>query len=195
MTDQPTPVDRDVLDRLRRGEELHELDDLERDGLAPDERADHRLLTVRQPWAKPIVDGLKTVENRAHGFGLSYRGPLWIHAGAAWSAHGLLSELVLEHYPETNTLRGGFREAGFVLGAILGAVDVVDVHHAEPGCCASPWAEQSYPGEGSPTHLVFENARKCRGPVVSGNLGLWRADRLPGLPQTLDLLLEELVPC
>lgn len=26
---------------------------------------DHRLLTVRQPWAKPIVDGVKNPENRA----------------------------------------------------------------------------------------------------------------------------------
>lgn len=168
---------------------------------------EHRLLTVRQPWAKPIVDGVKTVENRSHAFGTSYRGPLWIHAGAAWSDRGLVSHLIRQTYPEVNNFRGhasalSFRDAGFVLGAVLGRVDVVDAHHAEPGCCETPWAELEYAdGTRAPVgrrivtdvvHLVFENPARCRGPVVAGALGIWRADRRPGLPETLDALELEL---
>lgn len=165
----------------------------------------HRLLTVRQPWAKPIVDGVKTVENRSHAFGRTYRGPLWIHAGRTWSGRGLVSDLIADAYPETLTLRGRFREAGFVLGAVIGRVDVVDAHHAEPGCCTSPWAELEYQ-DGTRaavgrrtvtqvTHLVFENPATCRGPVVAGALGLWTSDRRPGLTETLDQLARELAPC
>ena len=38
-----------------------------------------RGLTVRQPWASLIADGLKTIEVRTHRVG--YRGLLIIHAG------------------------------------------------------------------------------------------------------------------
>lgn len=38
-----------------------------------------RMLSVRQPWAWAIVNGLKDVENRTWSTG--YRGPLVIHAG------------------------------------------------------------------------------------------------------------------
>lgn len=38
-----------------------------------------RMLSVRQPWAWAIVNGLKDVENRT--WSTNYRGPLVIHAG------------------------------------------------------------------------------------------------------------------
>ena len=158
---------------------------------------DHRLLTVRQPWAKPIVDGVKDRENRSSGFGTSYRGPLWIHAAAAWSDRGLASDLIHRHYPEA--LADGFRNAGFVLGAVLGRVDVVDAHHAYPGCCPSPWAEATYLDASRElrtdlVHLVFANPRPMppgfENLIVPGALGLWRADRVDGLAEELDLALE-----
>lgn len=163
---------------------------------------DHRLLTVRQPWAKPIVDGKKTVENRSTGFTLKYRGPLWIHAGADWSDRGLASELVHQAYPEVMA-GSSFRDEGFVLGAVIGLVDVVDTHYStSPGCsCETPWAETEYRNADGVLvreviHLVLANPRRCRGPVVAGALGLWRADRRPGLTETLDHLeLEEVDPC
>lgn len=149
---------------------------------------DHRLLTVRQPWAQPIVDGLKSPENRGPTFGTSFRGPLWIHAGRTWDDDGLRSPLVSAAYLE-GTLFTNYREAGFTLGAVIGRVIVVDAHHAEPGCCnGSPWAVR----DDGTTHLVFGPDRmKVRGPVVAGALGLWRADRIPGLAATLDDLVAE----
>ena len=178
--------------------------------------SEHRLLTVRQPWARPIVDGHKTVENRASGFGTSYRGPLWIHAGAAWSDRGMTSPLVLDAYPLIFFTDGAGRPVeartvlernGFTLGAVLGRVQVVDAHHAAPGCCASPWAEASYVDASKvvhhdPVHLVLADPQALPlgdGPVVAGALGIWNANRHPGLDNTLDHLARELdqeaAPC
>ena len=155
---------------------------------------EHRLLTVRQPWATPIVDGKKDVENRGARFGLGYRGPLWIHAGAAWDDDGLASELVAGHYPRGAT--SGYRSDGFTLGAVIGRVHVLGAHRFEPGCCTSPWAVME-PGT---THLELGQARKVRGPVVAGALGIWHARRVHGLEITLrrlerDLDRQEVDPC
>jgi hypothetical protein len=38
-----------------------------------------KALSVRQPWARAIVTGLKPIENRT--WQTNYRGPLLIHAG------------------------------------------------------------------------------------------------------------------
>jgi hypothetical protein len=38
-----------------------------------------KALSIRQPWAWPIVEGFKDVENRS--WSTRYRGPLFIHAG------------------------------------------------------------------------------------------------------------------
>lgn len=150
---------------------------------------DHRLLTVRQPWAKPIVDGVKNPENRGPRFGTGYRGPLWIHAGATWDDDGLRSEIIAEHYLAPRTLFDNYHDAGFVLGAVIGLVIVTDAHHGEPGCChGSPWADRT-PGA---THLVLAHPYPVRGPVVPGALGIWRADRVPGLADDLDRLLAGL---
>ena len=45
-----------------------------------------RALTVRQPWASLIADGLKTIEVRTHR--VSYRGLLIIHAGQTMAEYG-----------------------------------------------------------------------------------------------------------
>lgn len=78
---------------------------------------------------------------------------------------------------------------------IIGVVDLVDVHTAEPeietdsgsglwaaACCESPWAEQSYDEHGGRTrrdvvHLVLENPRPLAEPIpAKGRLGLWTPD-------------------
>lgn len=154
---------------------------------------------MQQPWAWAIVAGGKTVENRTQLW--TYRGPLLIHAGQRWSDRGGRSPLiggarldwlrdhgwtpsagrsaVLEEY----TRRGVPRSTElFPTGVILGAVDLVDVHPAEAGCCDSPWAEQSYAEHGGKTrrdvvHLVLENPVELLDPIpYAGRLGLWTPD-------------------
>lgn len=143
-----------------------------------------KALTVQQPWAWAIVHGGKTIENRTQAW--KYRGPLAIHAGARWSDRGAadphVRRAVLNFYGTRAPLdehqhwyRG---EAPGVLGALVGVVDLVDVHEArmldeESGCC-DPWGMQEWPGKRNLVHLVLENPRPLDRPIpCRGALGLW----------------------
>lgn len=129
-----------------------------------------KAITVQQPWAWAIIWGRKTVENRKQIW--KYRGPLAIHAGLTWSEHGERSGILRQAFrgvhPEYTGK--GLPMGRFIGGAILGIVDLVDVHHWSPGCCTSPWAER-FPGV---THLTLENPRELDKPIpCRGALGLW----------------------
>lgn len=151
---------------------------------------DHRLLTVRHPWAWAIVHGYKDVENRTGGAARWRRavGPLWIHSALTPSRRGDASPLVraarLAHRRDRGIL-GNVEH----LGAVVGHVTVADVHDAAPGCCDSPWAEHTYhdADERQRTgivHLVLQGATSVAAIRATGRLGLWRPD--PDLAAELD---------
>ncbi len=140
-----------------------------------------RILTVRQPWAWAIIHGGKDVENRARNIAGSYRGPVAIHAGSAWDWD--------VRYPVGETPHP--TSVSLVRGAIIGVVDLVDVHvvqqsHAGTNVCfddstptgdiCSPWAHAydefpAYRGH----HLVLANPRPLPEPIpFKGALGLRR---------------------
>jgi hypothetical protein len=168
-----------------------------------------RALTVQQPWAWAIVHGGKDVENRTQAWG--YRGPLAIHAGLALDSAAFNSPLirpadavdevrvrVLDHgrtlrfwYPVDDGAGGWLkRGAQTSMGAVIGVVDLVDVHVAAGleddvwSWCCRPWGEG--PGvtlkadgkfTGPRTHLVLENPRPLATPIPArGRLGLWTPD-------------------
>lgn len=134
-----------------------------------------KALTVQQPWAWAIVHGGKGVENRTSMW--SYRGPLAIHAGKRWSERGARSPLI--HEAGSRVIGGLFLSDLEVFGAIIGVVDLVDIHVAAVGCCESEWAEREY--EEHPTgkkrrditHLMLENPRAVQPIECPGKLGLW----------------------
>lgn len=143
-----------------------------------------KALTVQQPWAWAIVHGGKNVENRTQAW--KYRGPLVIHAGARFSRDGMLSPLVTRAMGDV--MRDG-RPHELVVSALIGVVDLVDVHaarmlDAESGCC-DPWGEQDHQTVTTidrrlthrvPTiaHLVLANPRPLERPIpCAGRLGLW----------------------
>lgn len=142
-----------------------------------------RILTVRQPWAWAITAGYKDVENRVRNIAGDYRGPVLIHTSKRlppfqehWDAGtriaGITGKRPLFHDPSS-------------MGAIIGVVDLVDVHRSEGnkdgivadmirdrdpyalnGSC-SPWAEANV------YHLVFANPRALDEPIPwRGGLGL-----------------------
>lgn len=120
-----------------------------------------KALTVRQPYAWAIIHGGKTIENRSQVW--HHRGPVAIHAGLApFQQHNDAARAHrAAHGTETPT------ELAF--GAVIGVVDVVDVHRTTPGCCTSPWADGL-----AGTHLVLARPRPLRVPVrATGHLGLW----------------------
>lgn len=147
-----------------------------------------RVLTVQQPWAWAIIHGGKDIENRTQLW--SYRGPLAIHAGARLSERGcdLIPDLLDQTRPE---LLAPYADEQLTMGAIIGTVQLVDVHPAEPeipsdsgsglwaaACCDSPWAEQSYEEHDGRTrrditHLVLEDPRPVDPIPCKGRLGLW----------------------
>jgi hypothetical protein len=143
-----------------------------------------RILTVRQPWAWAIIHGGKTVENRTRNIAGSYRGPVAIHAGKAFDYDafgddGPMGDILAD------ALATG-KEIIFEPGAIIGIVDLAEVHNStrqetqHPTCWApnenlmdrgigycSPWAQSGA------THLVLANPRPLAEPIpYAGTLGL-----------------------
>jgi hypothetical protein len=114
-----------------------------------------RALSVRQPWATLIVDGVKTVENRT--WDTTHRGPLAIHA-ARTPVELRARREPLDHY---------------VFGAVIGVVDLVDVVRDHP----SEWAINGC------YHWLLASPRRLRGgPVtVRGRLGLFPVELLDEL--------------
>jgi hypothetical protein len=104
-----------------------------------------RILTVRQPWAWAIIHGGKDVENRVRNIAGAYRGPVAIHVALRDDddafdpdhlMHGLLfGPCKLARTPEHNRYTCTWcsvlapSKYGYK-GAIIGVIDLVDVHHA-----------------------------------------------------------------
>lgn len=143
-----------------------------------------KALTVQQPWAWCLVAGHKPIENRTLVW--KHRGPLAIHAGTRWSERGGSSRLVIdaawntpEITPAWNVTSLGRADERWHYGAIIGLVDVVDMHLEHDGCCDSPWAETSYVEHGGRerkqlAHMVVERPVMLEQPVpCRGALGLW----------------------
>ena len=156
-----------------------------------------RILTVQQPWAWAIIHGGKDVENRVRNVAGDYRGPVAIHVGLRyhydWRSAALddamrpvrndFARRALAEYGQTVRHPWPWEES---LGAIIGVVDLVDVHRhqiAGAGCgdsnarsdmrstVCSPWAE---PGA---HHLVLSNPRPLAEPILyRGALGLRHLD-------------------
>jgi len=130
-----------------------------------------RGLTVRQPWAWAIVHGGKDVENRSRNIAGTYRGAVAIQAGKALDDSAILVP------PRMSLPVDPFGiEGGLIRGAVIGVVDLVDVHNdtgwepygPQPCDCTSPWAE---PGM---WHLMLVNPRPLTLPIPwRGAQGLW----------------------
>ena len=122
-----------------------------------------RAITVRQPWAWAVVYGGKDVENRSRNIAGSFRGPVAIHAGLAKYEQDNMSSRA------HRDAHGGEVDTAIVYGAIIGVVDLVDVHqgHLHSGEC-SVWSQ---PGA---VHLLLRNPRPLTRPIpYKGALGLW----------------------
>lgn len=153
-----------------------------------------RILTVRQPWAWAIIHGGKDVENRVRNIAGGYRGPVAIHVAQANAAFAP-SEVTPpseRHMAGVMAAHRGSVDEGEVWpwyldrGAIIGVVDLVDVHRHHPtggGCMdsnsqagmkaslCSPWADQGV------HHLVLANPRALDEPIpYRGALGLRKSE-------------------
>ncbi|MBP8303913.1 MAG: ASCH domain-containing protein [Phycisphaerae bacterium] len=109
-----------------------------------------KALTIRQPWAWAIIFGGKNIENRS--WRTRYRGPVLIHAGAAYD-------------PEVSMPRGVRAPVRDKLqfSALIGVVELTDVVEKS----RSPWFQGEY-------GFVLAKPRPLKPPIrCSGRLGLW----------------------
>jgi hypothetical protein len=149
-----------------------------------------RILTVRQPWAHALIHLGKDVENRVRNIAGEYRGPVAIHVAKRLPPFQ-------EHWDEGTVVAGitGLRPLFHdprSMGAIIGVVDLVDVHLCRSsnrgfmtpvcfdpitpvGSVCSPWAE--FEPNAERWHLVLANPRPLAEPIpFKGALGLRRLD-------------------
>lgn len=148
-----------------------------------------RALTVQQPWAWAIMHGGKDVENRTQAWG--YRGPLAIHAGQREDLSALDDPTMWAAlFPPGEVRPLADPKPLDTRGAVLGVVDLVDVHRADGleadpwEWCCKPWGRG--PGitlkadgtfTGPTTHLVLANPRPLATAIpAKGRLGLWTPD-------------------
>jgi len=82
-----------------------------------------KILSVRQPWAWLIINGLKDVENR--DWSTHLRGPLLIHAGLQFESDAM--EGILSNLDATDRQRFPLEKSAFQRGGIVGIVNIVDV--------------------------------------------------------------------
>lgn len=129
-----------------------------------------RILTVRQPWAWAIIHAGKNIENRQTNIAGSYRGPVAIHAAKALptpDAWNNASDVVARVTGMRPLIVPPSR-----LGAIIGVVDLIDIHEDDSAACYSctEWAEVAW-------HMVLANPRPLTEPIpYRGMLGLRRLD-------------------
>lgn len=155
-----------------------------------------RILTVRQPWAWAIIHGGKDVENRPRNIAGDYRGPVAVHAGLSFDM-SRAGDFSVTH-PMGAAMTRWFTRPGPLShesgpwtqnrGAIIGVVDLVDVHHAlDREQCIRITRGASYDGIAMPCsawaepgahHMVLANPRPLAVPIsFRGALGLRRLDQ------------------
>ncbi|MDY6803498.1 MAG: ASCH domain-containing protein [Cyanobacteriota bacterium] len=121
-----------------------------------------KVLTIKQPWAWLIAEGIKTIENRT--WKTNYRGPLGIHAGKSNSdlspilidrINGILKEMSIK-LPSIDRLKSE-------QGHIIAIADLTPITTDKE----DRWA---IPGQ---YHWKLENARRITPIQAKGKLGLW----------------------
>lgn len=128
-----------------------------------------KALTIQQPWAWAVANGIKLIENR--NWKTNYRGPLLIHAGKSRSRivwHSPSDYPDLPGVPESLWSHpSGAHHYGSIVG-VCELIDCVDVNDID-------WEgdDQAKFAEG-PWCWEVANCRPFTAPIpYTGRLGLW----------------------
>jgi len=106
----------------------------------------HRALSLKQPWADLVVDGIKPIENRL--WSSKYRGGLLIHASGKWDSEGA-------KWIRENTDAEIKCKVQYTFGAFIGQVDMV-------GCVQESDSEWFF----GPYGFIFERAKRYKRPIL-----------------------------
>lgn len=116
-----------------------------------------KALTVKQPWASAIVQGIKDVENRT--WHTLHTGPLVIHSGK--TSDQISQEIIWEYLQPLIPLHK------LPYGFILGVVDLIE-------CVDYNYRLEDNPFASGPICWIFKNPRPLKEPIAWwGYQGLW----------------------
>lgn len=112
-----------------------------------------KAISVRQPWAYLIVNGIKDIENRTWKLPEKYKGKrVLIHASSGGNGKKFKISLTDE---QMKAAFGSISEQAingrFDFGAIIGSVELVDCVINHP----SIWAEKTEMGRCHPTPIIY----------------------------------------
>ena len=139
-----------------------------------------KAITIKQPWASLIVEGVKDIENRT--WATKYRGRVLIHAGlykCKDPQHILTGKQIIDVWEQQKGLE--IFGSHLIHGAIIGSVEIVDCVINN----TSVWADKSQLYENPddnwlyfdhPTYnWVLANPIKFDEPIlnVKGKLSFW----------------------
>ena len=139
-----------------------------------------KVLTIKQPWASLIVDGIKDIENRT--WKTNYRGRILIHSSnIPFKFSGLSDILTKEQFDSLKDKIAPFM--GNDCGDIIGSVEIVDcvINHKSIWADKTDGVTDSNTGEFIPRrepkpvyNWVLANPIKFEKPIpAKGKLGLW----------------------
>lgn len=99
----------------------------------------HKVITVKQPWARLIAQGIKNIENRT--WKTNYRGRVLIHASSI--PVKMINPNNVFTKEQWNSLSDGIQKEiicgkDYVNSAIIGSIEIVDCVQNHP----SVWAEK-----------------------------------------------------
>jgi hypothetical protein len=120
-----------------------------------------KTLSIKQPWAWLIANGLKDIENRDWRYPPKFRGPLLIHAGKR-------PTILDDRFIELCRRRRIMIPDDLPLGGIVGQAEIVDVVTAS----SSPWFF-------GPLGFVLRKARPLSFMPYKGQLGFFEVDYRP----------------
>lgn len=129
-----------------------------------------KAISIKQPWASLIVEGIKPIENRT--WPTKYRGKVFIHASAKMVQHEFVREIYTQDqwdYLNSNNLHDKIKTVP--LSAIIGEVEIVDcvIGHE------SIWAETGFVNHKPIYNWVLANPVKYPDPIknIKGKLSFW----------------------
>lgn len=117
-----------------------------------------KAISLKQPWADLIVNGIKDIENRT--WKTSYRGKLFIHASKSFDRKGYL--WIKDKFQFVNLLY----EDEYIRGHVIGISEIIDcVTYSD-----SRWFEGPY------GFVLINSARLEKPFTYKGKLGIFNID-------------------
>jgi len=117
-------------------------------------------ISIRQPWAQLVIEGVKDIENR--NWFTKHRGRLYIHAAKTFEKDA--AEKLLNSHPHLKQI---IFDSTKLLGYVIGHVEMKDCVQVHP----SEWFQGRY-------GFVLQNPEKIKPYPVKGKLNIFNFDKM-----------------